>query len=156
MVFNAQSNALILFVLGIWLTILTWVVVRMLGHYNRVTSGSTKTTLTEVLNQILSDQEKSRIHRGNVDKIIEQLTKEGKLHMQRVGVVRFNPFADTGGSQSLTLALLDGVGNGIVMTSLYARGGNRWYVKEVHEGKSRDVELSKEELSAIKRAQIVS
>ena len=40
------------------------------------------------------------------------------------------------------------------MTSLYARTGNRWYVKEVRSGKGKELELSKEEQSAIKRAQI--
>ena len=39
----------------------------------------------------------------------------------RVGLVRFNPFEDTGGNQSFAIALLDGRGDGFVISSLHAR-----------------------------------
>ena len=40
----------------------------------------------------------------------------------RVGLNRFNPFeGDTGGNQSFALALLDGRGDGFVVSSLHAR-----------------------------------
>ena len=39
----------------------------------------------------------------------------------RVGLVRFNPFEDTGGNQSFALALLDGRGDGFVVSSLHSR-----------------------------------
>jgi hypothetical protein len=39
------------------------------------------------------------------------------------------------------------------MTSLYARSGNRWYVKEVVGGKGKELALSKEEESVIQKAQ---
>jgi hypothetical protein len=70
---------------------------------------------------------------------------------QRVGLVRFNPFEDTGGNQSFALALLDAQGNGWVLSSLHARSGTRVYAKAVHEGRS-DGALSDEESAAIKQA----
>ena len=70
---------------------------------------------------------------------------------QRVGLVRFNPFEDTGGNQSFALALLDAEGNGWVLSSLHARSGTRVYAKAVHEGRS-DGALSDEEAAAIKQA----
>jgi hypothetical protein len=70
---------------------------------------------------------------------------------QRVGLVRFNPFEDTGGNQSFALALLDGEGNGWVLSSLHARSGTRVYAKAVREGRS-DGALSDEEAAAIKQA----
>ena len=45
--------------------------------------------------------------------------------LQRTGLVRFNPFEDTGGNQSFALAILDAQGNGIVMSSLHSRTGTR-------------------------------
>ena len=50
---------------------------------------------------------------------------------QRVGLVRFNPFEDTGGNQSFALALLDAEGNGWVLSSLHARTGTRVYAKPI-------------------------
>lgn len=85
---------------------------------------------------------------------ITKLEEEEKTHFQKIGIVRFNPFSDTGGSQSFTMALLDKEDNGVVMTSLYARTGNRWYIKSIKDGSGKDVELSREEKAAIKQAKV--
>jgi Protein of unknown function (DUF4446) len=70
---------------------------------------------------------------------------------QRVGLVRFNPFEDTGGNQSFALALLDAEGNGWVLSSLHARSGTRVYAKAIREGRSEGA-VSDEEAAAIKQA----
>ena len=70
---------------------------------------------------------------------------------QRVGLVRFNPFEDTGGNQSFTLALLDAAGDGWVLSSLHARTGTRVYAKAIKGGRA-DAELSDEESAAIAQA----
>jgi hypothetical protein len=70
---------------------------------------------------------------------------------QRVGLVRFNPFEDTGGNQSFALALLDAEGNGWVLSSLHARSGTRVYAKSISGGRS-DGALSEEEAAAIRQA----
>ncbi len=70
---------------------------------------------------------------------------------QRVGLVRFNPFEDTGGNQSFALALLDADGNGWVLSSLHARNGTRLYAKAIRGGRS-DGALSDEETAALKQA----
>jgi hypothetical protein len=70
---------------------------------------------------------------------------------QRVGIVRFNPFEDTGGNQSFAMALLDAAGDGWVLSSLHARSGTRVYAKSITGGRS-DAELSAEETAAINQA----
>ena len=70
---------------------------------------------------------------------------------QRVGLVRFNPFEDTGGNQSFALALLDADGNGWVLSSLHARNGTRVYAKAIRGGRP-DGALSEEEAAAIQQA----
>ena len=71
--------------------------------------------------------------------------------MQFVGLVRFNPFDDTGGDQSFALALLDGRGDGVVISSLHGRTGTRFYAKPVKAGTST-LSLSDEEVQALKQA----
>ncbi len=71
--------------------------------------------------------------------------------IQKVGMVRFNPFKETGGNQSFVIALLDSYNNGLVITSLFTRQGNRVYSKPVKEGQSK-YPLSKEELEALEKA----
>ena len=70
---------------------------------------------------------------------------------QRIGLVRFNPFDDTGGNQSFALALLDQAGDGFVVSSLHARAGTRVYGKAISKGTSES-NLSAEESEALKLA----
>lgn len=71
-----------------------------------------------------------------------------KLNIQRVGLIKFNPFNETGGDHSFSLALLDGNKNGIIITSLHTRERTRLYLKEVLSGKVK-IRLSKEEEKAL-------
>jgi len=82
---------------------------------------------------------------------LENLKKESKFSFQKFGIVRYNPFFEGGGDQSFSLALLDGKGDGMVITSLFSRQENRVYGKPIKEGKS-SYPLSEEEKEAIKRA----
>ena len=70
---------------------------------------------------------------------------------QRIGVVRFNPFEDTGGNQSFAIALLDGHGDGVVVSSLHARGSTRIYAKAVTGGRAEGA-ASLEEAQALRQA----
>jgi Protein of unknown function (DUF4446) len=70
---------------------------------------------------------------------------------QRVGLVRFNPYEDTGGNQSFALAVLDAQGSGFVISSLHARSGTRVYGKSVSAGASES-NLSAEEMEALRIA----
>jgi hypothetical protein len=79
------------------------------------------------------------------------LEATGRRAIQRVGLVRFNPFEDTGGNQSFALALTDAAGTGFVVSSLHARTGTRVYAKAVSDGRS-DGALSEEETEALRLA----
>jgi hypothetical protein len=92
------------------------------------------------------------------EKDIKQLFKSSKVlekmasqSIQKVGLVRFNPFKDTGGDQSFVIALLDSKNNGLVISSLYSREGIRIYSKPIEAGQSK-YPLSKEEMEALKKA----
>lgn len=71
--------------------------------------------------------------------------------IQKVGVVRFNPFNDVGGNQSFAIALLDNLSSGVIILSLYSRNGVRIYSRSIKEGKAEH-KLSKEEDEAIRIA----
>lgn len=69
----------------------------------------------------------------------------------RVGLVRYNPFDETGGNLSFALAVLDAHGDGFVVSSLHARQGTRVYAKALRVGRS-ETALSGEEEEAVRRA----
>lgn len=153
MVFGNPGFVAILSVIGwIWAIAVTIILYRLSRHYNRLVAGTSKTGLSDILNTLLDNQHLFKKRIDIIEGAVKKTEVAGKFHIQRVGIVRFNPFSDTGGAQSFTMALLDGNDNGIVMTSLYARNGNRWYVKEVRLGKGKGMVLSEEEEVAIKKA----
>jgi hypothetical protein len=81
----------------------------------------------------------------------DKLQKIADISIQKTGVVRFNPFKDTGGDQSFAIALLDKNNTGLVISSLYGREGTRIYTKPIENGDS-EYHLSEEEKEAIKKA----
>jgi len=85
----------------------------------------------------------NRLHRE-----LETLSQQS---IQKVGVIRFNPFSDTGGDQSFAVALLDADGNGVVLSSLHGRADTRIFAKQVLAGRSKHA-LSEEEQDAIRKA----
>ncbi len=87
-----------------------------------------------------------------LDKKLIELDQNGLKHIQRVELLRYNPYQDTGGDQSFSVALLDNKGNGIVITSLHSRSGTRVFAKPVSMGKGNKHELSEEEEQVIKKA----
>ena len=110
---------------------------------------------TKDLEEVIAEQVK-RMKKTEVDvkklfKWNEGLQKIADISIQKIGVVRFNPFKDTGGDQSFAIALLDKDNNGLVISSLYSREGTRIYTKPVEKGGS-SYHLSEEEKKAIAKA----
>jgi len=79
------------------------------------------------------------------------LEAAGRRAIQRIGLVRFNPFEDTGGNQSFALALTDAAGDGVVVSSLHSRTGTRVYAKAINAGRAEGA-LSDEEAEALRVA----
>lgn len=152
MLLNQQTSLIILGLIFVWLVGLTWFLYRTLAHYRRLTSGVTKKDLKSVLERLLKDTREEGERIDEILKRLEKAEKDGLSHVQKVGLVRFNPFAETGGDQSFVLALLDGEGSGFVISSLHSRDSTRLYAKPVKKGKASGYELSAEEKRAIKQA----
>ena len=106
-----------------------------------------------MINRILSQAKNSQEAIELLKKSLAQNELIGKKHLQKIGLFRFNPFKDTGGDQSFILSLLDENNDGLVISSLFSRTGNSWYVKRVKAAKGIDVELSEEENKTIQLAQ---
>ena len=104
------------------------------------------------LEEVLAQFKELKENFEKISRELEILKKENKFNVQKVGLIRFNPFKEIGGNQSFSLALLDGNENGVVITSLYTREGNRVYGKPIENGKSLHL-LSEEENQAIEKAQ---
>jgi len=136
----------------IWLLVITIWLFAVSSHYNKLTRGVNNKNLRNILENILKEFDIAKKDIEDLKKYCEKNEKDGILHIQKVGLIRFNPFKDTGGDQSFVLALVDGNDTGVVISGLYSRSGTRWYAKKVVSGKGVDYELSEEEKKAIKEA----
>lgn len=144
-----QNLAILVF--GVWLVAITVIVYRYLALFYKLTKGVESGDLKHILEKLVAKGEDN-------EKLIKVLTKriiavedDGKLHVQKVGLVRFNPFKELGGDHSFSLAILDGEGDGVIITSLHTRDRTRVYMKAIKNRKS-DVELSEEEIKALSKA----
>jgi hypothetical protein len=127
---------------------------RVLGLTRRLdmlTRGSDERSLESILEGHLA-----RVHQvvRDVEKVAARtsiLERDGQRAIARVGLVRYNPFEDTGGNQSFALALIDARGDGFIVSSLHSRNLTRMYAKALTAGRA-DVALSTEETEALRIA----
>lgn len=134
-----------------WLLLLTVRITRSVRHYKKITTGVSGTSLDSVLEKIITEQGKVVEDIKKIKGQLLLLDRKALQNIQKVGLLRFSPYSNTGGNQSFSLALLNEKDNGVVLLSLHSREGTRIYVKPVHNGKS-EYELSKEEKRAIEEA----
>jgi hypothetical protein len=142
----------VLFIAFIWIIFLTYQFFKLKTHYNTLISGVNKRTLEGVLTGIVRELQDAKKNISHLSVRCDTIEKDSLLHIQKVGLLRFNPFKDTGGDQSFILALLDAKDTGVVITALYSRSGTRWYAKRVVNGKGVDHSLSEDEKNALKIA----
>jgi hypothetical protein len=137
--------------LGAWVALLQRSEAQLRRRLRRVLPGGESSGIDEILDRQLK----------RIDGLTERIDALNKLHhelenlsqrtIQKVAVIRYNPFSDTGGDQSFAIALLDSLGNGVVLSSLHSRTDTRVFAKAVQNGRSK-YQLSDEEQDAIKKA----
>src|SRR5579872_2025717 len=140
---------LLIFIIFVWLFGLSYYCYRLKKNYLQLTQGGAKKTLDEVLGNLVDTQQKAKEDIAKIMAQCAKMEKDERYHIQKIGLLRFNPFKDTGGDQSFILALVDAHDTGIIITALYSRSGTRWYTKKIIKGKSTEHELSEEEKKAL-------
>ena len=150
--FSTQILSIGFCFLVVWLLVISFFLYKNIAHYNRLLGKDKKESLKEVLDKILEEAKVSKEEIKSLQAKTERIEKDSFFHIQKVGLIKFNPFKDIGGKQSFILSLLDGKNNGALITSLHGRETTRWYVKKVKEGKGVEYDLSKEEIEVVQRA----
>ncbi len=90
-------------------------------------------------------------HRPAGDADVAALRADLAQALKHVAVVRYDAFADMGGRLSFSAAVVDDRGDGVVISSIHARGESRTYAKGVVGGES-DATLTPEEQQALAAA----
>ncbi len=146
-----STNSLLFAVLFVLALISLIFAIRNHIRLNRLFKGSKASSLEGLLQDIVrhigSLDSLSNEHSEKIAIITEKIKRQG----HGVKIMRFNPFADVGGTQSFAVAIVNESGDGVVFSSLYSRERMSVFAKPVAGGTS-DIELTKEEQAVINEA----
>ena len=107
--------------------------------------------IDEILKKYIDTVEKVEENQEELENYCNKLDENMNICIQKVGLVRYSAFKDTGSDLSFTLAILDKYNDGIVLNGIYSREMSNIYAKPVKDGKSTYT-LSEEEKEAIEKA----
>lgn len=151
----AWAGLALALILSIALFILVGRLRRVEKRLHALTAGAGPGAQSMSLGDLIISQGQSlELTRTEVEKLqyaVEKLNISVARSVQCIGLVRYNPFEDTGGDQSFALGLLDKRGDGVIISSLHGRTATRFYAKPIKGGTS-PMSLSSEEVAALKQA----
>lgn len=121
---------------------------RALSAYRGLVGDGRRGTLEDVLRGNVAQVARVGGRLDDLASVHDALERRSRRSLQHIGLVRFNPFEDTGSDQSFVIALLDDQRDGVVISSLHGRASTRLFAKPVAKGASSHA-LSTEEAQAI-------
>lgn len=107
--------------------------------------------IEEILKKYIEKVENVEEKNKELTQYCNRLDMDVSKCIQKVGILRYSAFKDTGSDLSFTLALLDQNNDGIVLNGIYSREMSNIYAKPIKNGTSTYT-VSEEEKEAIKRA----
>jgi hypothetical protein len=135
---------------GIVVLVLLWILMIEI-RLKRIFAGTKARNLEEMIVQVGKKINKIEETQEKIDKHLVVIDSRLDKSVRNIETVRFNPFVDAGSNQSFAIAMLNDEGNGVVMSSLYARDRMSIFAKPIVKGKS-EFELSSEEKEVLEKA----
>ncbi|MCX6730830.1 MAG: DUF4446 family protein [Candidatus Roizmanbacteria bacterium] len=136
-----------------WLVLGTFIVIKLQNHYRRLTKRSGALSIDGILDLLVFEAEKSKNKQKKKKKKVQELQIASTHMYRKIGIVQFHALGKTEGEKSFVIALLNDLKSGIVLDFMYIPDGIRVYSKKIKEGKGETLELTQEELEAIKKAE---
>jgi hypothetical protein len=136
---------LVLFIMSIVL----WVKLsKMRKNYTSLLNGSNPMNVEELLMNIQEKQQHQMEQTRNLTGKVETVREVIKKMKSKVGIHRYNAFADQGSDLSFSVAILDEYQDGVLLTGIHSREQTYMYAKPIQKGES-SYTLSPEEKDAI-------
>lgn len=125
---------------------------RLNRHYEQMMRGTNGVNLEQLLHHHIEQVKLVTTKTGQLDHDVQHLETTLRSSIQKVGMVRFNAFDDTGSDLSFAVALLNAGNDGVVISSIFGRNESRIYAKPIVAGQSSYF-LTDEEKDALGKAQ---
>ncbi|MEY2671766.1 MAG: hypothetical protein RL687_183 [Candidatus Parcubacteria bacterium] len=139
-----MSITILTYILGFFIAILLGWITYLHIRMKRLFMGTKAKDLEEVMYTLGKHTENLEITQKEINRHLEHLDNKMKKTIRGVETIRFNPFPDHGSNQSFAISFINDEGDGVVMSSIYARDRMSIFAKPIKAGKS-DYELSEEE-----------
>ena len=137
-------NSILIYIISFVVVILISWIIYTEYRFKKFFAGTKAKNLEDVMiridkniSELIEEQNKTKEHLVLIDKRLNQ-------SVRNIETVRFNPFGDSGSNQSFAISFLNDEGNGVIISSLYARDRMSIFAKPIKSGKS-EFELSTEE-----------
>lgn len=148
---QVKPEIVVLVAITLWLIGLTGFFYWFYQGINKLYKKTKIKDLVKAIDEIVKTEKENSKKIKELGLDLKKFQKNSKVHIQKVGLVRFNPFEETGGDHSFSLSLMDADDNGVVITGLHTRERTRLYLKSIKQGKS-EYDLSKEEKESVEKA----
>lgn len=126
--------------------------IKMNNRYkNFIKKIGNSNNIEEDLKNFMCEVEKVEKHNDEIMDFCKNLDNNISKCIQKIGIVRYSAFKDTGSDLSFAVALLDENNDGVVFNGIYSREMSNIYAKPVNNGNSRYT-LSEEEIEAVNKA----
>ena len=143
-------SILIYILSGIIIVLLSWVGMTEY-RFKKFFAGTKAKNLEEVMIKLGDQMKDLKETQIEINKHLLTVDKRLDKSIRSVETIRFNPFLDAGSNQSFAISFLNDEGDGVVMSSLYARDRMSIFAKPITNGKS-DFELSTEEKEVLEKS----
>ncbi len=141
----AGSCGIVLLILIIWM-------IRLNIRLNRLLIGKNAKTLEDSILSTATQIKELKQFTHDMETYLTTVETRLKKSIQSIETIRFNPFKGTGsgGNNSFSTAFITEKGDGVVLTSMYARDRISMFAKPI-KNFSSEYELSEEELESIEK-----
>lgn len=154
---NIDPAVIFFFLLFIIIVLIVLVVIQMVTtsklkrQYENFMLGKDGKSLEKHFVSVFSDIDMLKTSNKKNSDYIKVIKKNLLSTYQKMGLVRYDAFRETGGNLSFSLALLDDEDNGFLINSVHSSEGCYTYAKEIVEGQSI-IDLGEEEQEALDKA----
>lgn len=148
---EAPATIILYALMAIIIALAFWVM-RLEKKLRKFLYGKDAKSLEDTIINIREGMERLGASQNETAGSLKNIEERVRKSIRGVETIRFNPFKDSGGNQSFATALLNEEGDGVVISSLYARDRVSIFSKPVKQHAS-PFELTDEERNALRNAE---
>lgn len=146
-----MNTTILIYILAFVVIILIIWIAFMERRFKKFFAGTKAKNLEDVMLKLDQQMTELKDMQIKINKHLVVVDSRLDKSIRNVETVRFNPFEDAGSNQSFAMSFLNDEGNGVIMSSLYARDRMSIFAKPITNGKS-DFELSTEEKKVLEKS----